>query len=112
MIRMYKNVSKWEVVMFCCVESLCEGVDSNQWLPLQCKHCMNIKDVYSGKSDVYSYVHVEMAFVLASTIPFNIWTFSKIEGILCIHVVRNMGQFTYSQCTPFHGLGKLRVKSI
>ena len=57
---------KWSC--FCCVESSCEGVDSNQQLPLQCKLCMNFKDVYFGKVEMCSYVHVELAFVLTSTV--------------------------------------------
>ena len=43
-------------------------------------------------------VHVEMAFVLTSTIQFDIWTLSKLYGMLCIYVVKNKGQFTYCKC--------------
>ena len=55
MIGMYKNMSKWEVVvvLFWCVGSPCEGVDSDQQLSLQCKYCVNIKDVYAGKSNMF-----------------------------------------------------------
>ena len=43
----------------------CEDVDSNQWLPIQCKLCININDVYFDKSEfLKKNVHVEMAFVL------------------------------------------------
>ena len=54
--------------------SSCEGVDSNQCLPLQCKLCMNIKDIYFGKSDFFLDVHAKMVFVLTSTIQFNVLT--------------------------------------
>ena len=30
-----------------------EGVDSNQWLLLQCKLCMNTNDVYFVKSGIF-----------------------------------------------------------
>ena len=43
-------------------------------------------------------IHVKTAFVLTSTIQSHIWTLSNFRGILCIYVVRNMGQFTYSKC--------------
>ena len=41
------------VVLFGCVGSSCEGVDSNEWLPLHCKLCSNINDVYFGKYDFF-----------------------------------------------------------
>jgi hypothetical protein len=75
---------KWSC--FGCVGSPCESVDSNQWLPLQCKLCMNINDVNFGRSNLF-YVHVKMAFVLTLTVQFNIWTFPAFWGILCIHAV-------------------------
>ena len=37
--------------MFCGIASLHEGVDSNLWLPLQCKLCLNINGLYYGKRD-------------------------------------------------------------
>ena len=40
---------KWSC--FCCVGSSCEGVGSNQCFQLQCKLCMNINDVYFGKTN-------------------------------------------------------------
>ena len=45
-----------------------KGVDSNEWLPLQCKVCMNIKDVYSDKNEIIHFSHVKIGFVLTSTI--------------------------------------------
>ena len=57
-------MSKWEVVMFCCVGSSCEGVDSNQCWPLRYKLCMNIDDVYFDKSEIYIDIHVKKTFVL------------------------------------------------
>ena len=75
MIRIWKRKRKngsGKCSCFCCVGSSCESVDSNQWLPLQCKLCMNINDVYFGKSETSFDVHVKVAFVLTSTIQFNI----------------------------------------
>ena len=60
--------------LFCCVMSSCEGGDSNQWLPLQCKLCMNFDDVYFGNNKMFFEVHVQMTFVFISTLQFNIWT--------------------------------------
>ena len=53
---------KWS--WFCCVGWLCEGVDTNQRLPLQCKLCMNIKDVYFGD---FLYAHMRTTSVLTFT---------------------------------------------
>ena len=39
-----------------------------------------------------------MAFVLTSTVRFNIWKLSNLQRTLCTSVVRNMGQFTYFKC--------------
>ena len=71
---------KWSCC--CCVRSSTKGVDSNQWLQLQCKLCMNIRDVYFDKSKTFFGVHLDMAFVLTSTIQINIWTLYDFEGIL------------------------------
>ena len=42
---------KWSCYSF--VGSSCEGVDSNQWWPLQCKFCMYIDNVYYDKSEIF-----------------------------------------------------------
>ena len=100
MIRMWEKTAKvGKQSRFCCVGSLCEGVDSNQWLPLPCKFCMNNGDIYFGKSEIILDVRVKTAFVLTSSIYCNIWTLYDFIGILCMYVVKNMGQFTYSKCT-------------
>ena len=52
-----RQSGKWSMV--CYVGSSCEGVGFNQWLPLQCKCCMNIKDVHFGKSEIFDDVHVK-----------------------------------------------------
>ena len=60
---------KWEVVMFCYVGSSCEGVDTNRWLSLQHKLCMNIDDAYFGKSEIYfDVMNVKTTFVLIMTV--------------------------------------------
>ena len=59
---------------------------------------MNIKVVYFGESEIIFDNHVKMAFVLTSTVKFNNWTLLDIWGIICIYVVKNKGQFTYSKC--------------
>ena len=47
----------------------------------------------------YVDVHVRMAFVLTLIVQSNIWTLSNFFlEILCIYVVKNMEQFTYSKC--------------
>ena len=40
---------------FCFVGSSCEegGVDSNRWLPLQCKLCMKSNDVCFGEGEMF-----------------------------------------------------------
>jgi len=85
---------KWSC--FRCVGCSCEGVDCSQWLPLQCKLCMNIDNVYLCKND-YFYIHVKMACVL-SLFKFNVSILSNYWGIICISVVRNLGQFTCFEC--------------
>ena len=47
----------------CCVGSSCEGVDSNQLLPLRWELWVHI-NVYFGKSELHFDVHVKMASVL------------------------------------------------
>ena len=47
---------------------------------------------------MFSHAHVKTTFVLTSIVHFYIWIISNIQGILCLHVVRNIGQFTYSRC--------------
>ena len=56
---------KWSC--FCYVGSSCEGVDSNRWLPLQCKLWMSINDVCFGEGGILwcsrkngLYVHMEL----------------------------------------------------
>ena len=49
------------------------------------------------KSEIAFDVHVNMAFVLTSTIQSNIFTLSPFVDLLFINVVRNMGQFAYSK---------------
>ena len=39
--------------VLCCVGGSCEGVDSNQWVPLQCKYCMIVDNVYFGNIDFF-----------------------------------------------------------
>ena len=63
MIRVGENMSVASGHIFVVV-----GVDSNQYAPLLCKLCMNIKNIYSGKSEIYFDVHVKMAFVLTLTV--------------------------------------------
>ena len=36
-----------------------------------------------------------------STTQYNIWALSYFWGVICIHMVKNMGQFTYSKCKVF-----------
>ena len=50
-------------------------------LALQCKLYMNINDVYSCKSEITFYVHVNIVFVLTLTVQFDIWTLSDFKGI-------------------------------
>ena len=75
------------------------GVDSNQWLPLQCEHWMNIDDFYSGKSESFFDTHARTTIMLTLTAQFNNWTLYDFKGNLCICVVSNMGHFTYTECT-------------
>ena len=42
----------------------------------------DIRDVYFDKSKTFFGVHLDMAFVLTSTIQINIWTLYNFEGIL------------------------------
>ncbi len=66
-----------------CREVMHEGVDSNQSLPLQCKLCMNINDVYFDKSDLFiPNLHQTMAFVLTSTVQVNIQTLQCLRNNL------------------------------
>ena len=51
-----KKCQKWKWSCFCYVGNACEGVGSNRCLPLQCKLCMNNKDVYFGKSGINFYI--------------------------------------------------------
>ena len=67
-------MSKWEVSMFRWVGSSCEDVDSNRWLPFQCKLCINIYDVILIIMKILLYVHVNTAFVLIPIVHFNFWT--------------------------------------
>ena len=46
----------------------------------------------------YFDVHVKMVFVLTLTVHSNIWTLFDCLGILCMHVIKNMEQLTYSKC--------------
>ena len=50
---------------------------------------MNINNAHFGKIEMFFFVHVEMAFVLTSTIYFNIWALSNSKGVLCIYVVQH-----------------------
>ena len=52
-----RRSGKWSC--FCCVGSSSEGVSSNQWLPLQCKLCMNINDVCYDNNEIYSDAHLK-----------------------------------------------------
>lgn len=102
---MWKQIKKIKWSCFCCVGHSCEGVqlDSSQWLPLQCKLCLNNNDVNFDKNEIFLNVHVKTAFVLTSIVRVNFWTLFDDEGILCIlYVVRNMGPFTYSECHNVH----------
>ena len=88
LIHKFVKMSNWEVVMFfCCVGSSCEGVDSNQFLPLQCKLCINIKVAYLERVKYLFYVHVKITFVLTWNVHFNVFTLSDFKEILCIHVL-------------------------
>ena len=49
---------------------------------------MNIQDTCFDESDMFLDVCIELAFVLTSTISFDIYSLPKFEGILCIYVVR------------------------
>ena len=92
-----KTLSKWEMVMFLLCWELMWGCDSNECLPLQCKLCMNIKNIYFGKSGFFLGCSCKMVVVLTSTVQFNVLTKCDFRGILSIDVVQNMGQSTYSK---------------
>lgn len=49
-----------------------KGVDFDQWLPLQCKLCMNFDDVHFNNIKIHFHVHVKVAFVFILTPQFNI----------------------------------------
>ena len=73
MIRMCKNMSKWEIIMFWFalsrVHVWCEDDGSNQCLPPQCKLCMNV--YFNNLSEIFVDVHVTKAFVLTSNVLFK-----------------------------------------
>ena len=86
---MRTNILNWKVVIICCVASLCEGVDFNQWLPLQCKFCMNTNGVSSLSLHFFYCFYfyfwvfvVNLAFVLTSTIQFQFWTLFDFKARL------------------------------
>jgi hypothetical protein len=80
-----------------CVGSSCEGIDSSRSLSLQCKLCMDINDVYHGKSQCFFMFALNRSFVFVLIVPFNIWTLFDFQGIQR-YMVRNMGHFTNSKC--------------
>ena len=73
MIRMCKNMSKWEIILFWFalsrVHVWCEDDGSNQCLPPQCKLCMNV--YFNNLSEIFVDVHVTKAFVLTSNVLFK-----------------------------------------
>lgn len=60
------------------------------------KYCLNISGVNFGKNVFLGYYKCNLHANIAG--PFNLWTIFDSQGILCIYVVSNMGQFTYSNC--------------
>jgi hypothetical protein len=60
---------------------------------------------------VKHWCYVKMAFVLTSIVQLNVLTLSDFKAILCICMVKNMGQFTYSKskvasllCSTYFGM--------
>jgi hypothetical protein len=98
--RMWAKMLRWEVVMLL----LCWVLMWGSWLqskaptrPMQTLHehqslfmLIKVKCIFD--------VHVKTTFVLTSIVQSNIWTLSNFKEILCIYVIKNMGQFTYSKC--------------
>jgi hypothetical protein len=56
---------RWELTQGCQLQSIVATL---------MQLCINIKDNYSGKNEMFFDIHVEMAFALALIIQFNIWT--------------------------------------
>ena len=85
-VKLYQS-GQWSC--FCYVGISCEGVDSNQYLPLPCNHCINM--FYLIKAICFD-VHVKNGLCTHINCSVQHLDTLKFEGILCIYAVRNMGR--------------------
>ena len=95
---MCKEVWMWEVVMFLWCWELMWGLLT----PMNdCHSNANLHGTLISFILVkvkHFWCWCKMAYLLIITIWFRNWKLFEIHIILCIHVVRNMGRFTYSKC--------------
>lgn len=98
MIRLSKNVQMGSSHVFVVLRAHTRVLTPIKWLPLWCKLRLNINGVILGRSETFCDVQVKLSFMLTSIVWFNFYKLSSFWGILCMHVVKNMGQFIRCNC--------------